>query len=136
MKALSIRQPWAWLIIHGFKPLENRSWNTQFRGRFFVHAGLRIDLDGYKFVADAFPDLVALVPPPSAIELGGLVGHVELVECRAPGAVPASNPAAAWYQGQYAFMLERPVQVPFVPMKGRLGFFDSSYAPPELFVFE
>ena len=38
MKALSIRQPWAWLIIKGHKDIENRSWPTAFRGRVLVHA--------------------------------------------------------------------------------------------------
>jgi hypothetical protein len=32
--ALSIRQPWAWLICHAGKNIENRPWRTQFRGRF------------------------------------------------------------------------------------------------------
>ena len=38
MKALSIRQPWAWLIIHAGKDVENRTWCTNYRGRFLVHA--------------------------------------------------------------------------------------------------
>ena len=38
MKALSIRQPWAWLIIHGGKDIENRCWPTKFRGRMLIHA--------------------------------------------------------------------------------------------------
>jgi hypothetical protein len=37
--ALSIRQPWAWLIVNGFKDLENRSWSTAFRGPVWIHAG-------------------------------------------------------------------------------------------------
>lgn len=37
MKALSIQQPWAWLIVNGYKDVENRDWNTKFRGRFYVH---------------------------------------------------------------------------------------------------
>ena len=32
MKALSIRQPWSWLILHGGKDIENRSWRTNVRG--------------------------------------------------------------------------------------------------------
>ena len=32
MKALSIQQPWAWLIAHGKKDVENRTWATAFRG--------------------------------------------------------------------------------------------------------
>ena len=38
MKALAIRQPWAWLVIYGSKTIENRTWRTQYRGRFLVHA--------------------------------------------------------------------------------------------------
>ena len=37
--ALSIRQPWAWLIVNGHKDIENRDWPTNFRGRLLVHAG-------------------------------------------------------------------------------------------------
>lgn len=37
MKALSILQPWAWLIVNGNKDIENRNWHTRFRGRFLVH---------------------------------------------------------------------------------------------------
>mgnify|MGYP001114609934 CR=1 FL=1 len=38
MKALSIRQPWAWLIVHAGKNIENRSWRSHYHGRFLVHA--------------------------------------------------------------------------------------------------
>jgi ASCH domain len=38
MKALSIQQPWAWAIIYAGKNIENRTWNTHFRGTFAVHA--------------------------------------------------------------------------------------------------
>ena len=38
MKALSIRQPWAWLIVNSHKHIENCDWPTKFRGRFLIHA--------------------------------------------------------------------------------------------------
>src|SRR5690348_2447825 len=38
MKALSIRQPWAWLILHAGKDIENRDWSTRFRGQVLIHA--------------------------------------------------------------------------------------------------
>ena len=38
MKALSIKQPWASLIAHGIKDIENRTWKTHFRGRIYIHA--------------------------------------------------------------------------------------------------
>jgi hypothetical protein len=40
MRTLSIRQPWAWLIVNGHKPVENRDWATSFRGPVLIHAGL------------------------------------------------------------------------------------------------
>jgi hypothetical protein len=43
MKALSIMQPWAWLIVNGLKDIENRKWSTDFRGEFLVHAGKTYD---------------------------------------------------------------------------------------------
>lgn len=36
--ALSIRQPWAWLILHAGKDIENRTWQTYQRGWFAIHA--------------------------------------------------------------------------------------------------
>jgi hypothetical protein len=41
MKALSIKQPWASLIAHGIKDIENRTWRTNFRGRIFIHASAK-----------------------------------------------------------------------------------------------
>mgnify|MGYP002359850962 FL=1 len=45
MKALSIRQPWAGLIIHGYKDIENRDWPTRYRGPLLVHAPLPLDAE-------------------------------------------------------------------------------------------
>ena len=42
-KALSVRQPWAWLIVNGWKPIENRSRRTNVRGRILIHASLKFD---------------------------------------------------------------------------------------------
>ena len=44
MKALSIMQPWAWLICAGHKDIENRSWSTGFRGPVLIHAGKKFDV--------------------------------------------------------------------------------------------
>ena len=38
VKAITIRQPFAWLIVHGHKPVENRIWETKFRGPIAIHA--------------------------------------------------------------------------------------------------
>lgn len=38
MKALSIKQPFAALIVHGIKDIENRTWKTNYRGKIYIHA--------------------------------------------------------------------------------------------------
>lgn len=38
MKALSVKQPWSYLICSGIKPIENRTWKTNYRGRVLIHA--------------------------------------------------------------------------------------------------
>lgn len=38
MKALTVKQPWASLIVEGIKDIENRTWKTNYRGRIYVHA--------------------------------------------------------------------------------------------------
>jgi hypothetical protein len=45
LPALSVRQPWAWLIVNGLKDIENRPRRTLHRGPLLIHAGL--NLDGY-----------------------------------------------------------------------------------------
>jgi len=45
-RVLTIRQPWAWAIIHCGNDIENRSWSTKHRGRLLVHAGSAFESDG------------------------------------------------------------------------------------------
>lgn len=52
MRLLTVRQPWAWAIIHAGKDVENRQRNLagSYRGPIAIHAGLQIDesVDGYE----------------------------------------------------------------------------------------
>ncbi len=43
MKALTIKQPWAQLIIEGYKKYEFRSWKTKYRGKILIHAGMSLE---------------------------------------------------------------------------------------------
>lgn len=111
MKALSIRQPWAWAIMAGHKPLENRSWDTKERGMFLVHAAQRIDKEGIEFLKAQGVDVPANLPT------GCLLGTVELVD------TVTAHPSPYFF-GPVGFVLQepRPFAEP-VPYKGRLGFF-------------
>ena len=54
-RCLSVRRPWANLIVSGYKPLENRSWPTDYRGRIAIHASGRYDGDAYESLLDSEP---------------------------------------------------------------------------------
>lgn len=122
MKALSIRQPWAWLIIHGGKDIENRTWHTKFRGRFLVHAAQGMTRHDYCDALElvmraAHIDVLRGFPMFDDLRRGGIIGSVELVD-----SVDASD--SPWYMGEKGFVLRDPKPLPFIPCKGRLQFFD------------
>ena len=47
MRAMTVRQPWAWAEVYGGKDVENRSRNIAgaYRGLVAIHAGLKVDAD-------------------------------------------------------------------------------------------
>src|SRR5829696_2964527 len=83
MKALSIKQPWAELIITGAKDVENRSQRTSFRGRFAVHVSLKRasyeDL-GLEAIPRDLRDPVKRAWEQNS-SAGRVIGTVELVDC-------------------------------------------------------
>jgi hypothetical protein len=96
MKALSVRQPWAWLIVQGFKEVENRTWQTSLRGAVLIHAGMQIDREGYEEMREHFPDIP--LPPLEELDRGGIVGQCEIIDC-----VHQSN--SKWFSGPYGFVM-------------------------------
>ena len=119
MKALSIMQPWAWLIATGLKDVENRSWYTSYRGEFLIHAGKRVDRDANEDVsAGAHPvsGWPLSMPSPYAPECGGIVGIAELVNC-------VDQSGSDWFVGPWGFVIRNARPLPFRPCRGALGFF-------------
>lgn len=133
MLALSVRQPWASLIMRAGKDIENRCWKTKVRGRVLIHAAKGMTKaeheDAIDFAVDAIRDdprnagaskIVTLRELGFAfddLERGGIVGSVEIVDCVASSESP-------WFMGEFGFVLRDPRPLPFTPWKGQLGFFD------------
>lgn len=115
--ALSIRQPWAWLIVHAGKDIENRPWPTRFRGRVLIHAakGMRkVEYNSCRdFVVREFPHV--FLPPMHELQLGGIVGEAEIVDC-----VEESD--SRWFFGVYGFVLRNVCPLHFTACRGALGF--------------
>ena len=115
MRALSIRQPWAWLVVNGYKDIENRTWSARFRGRIYVHAGQRVVADDYPEQREYITEAGIIIP--RDLPRGAIVGEVTITGC-----VAASD--SPWFCGPYGFTLADPLvyEIP-VPYLGRLGFF-------------
>ena len=118
MKALSIRQPWAWLVVNGLKDVENRSWVTSFRGRVYIHASAKCTRREYKEAVDFVSsiDKSIKIPPLGDLCRGGVIGEVEIVGC-------VNESDSPWFVGAYGFELRNARVLRFHPCKGRLGFF-------------
>ena len=128
-KALSIRQPWAWLIANGYKDIENRSWNTTYRGEFFIHASKAMTRKEYRQCQDYLELLrrdanVALpiirLPDREGLKFGGIVGAATISAC-------VTESESPWFTGKFGFVLENPRPLSFMPCQGTLGFFYPSY---------
>lgn len=115
MKALSIRQPWAWAILNG-KDIENRNWRTTYRGEFFIHAGKNFDHAGYLWIIENKHLFAVAIPEISDFQLGGVVGKAVIVDC------VEADPSPFFF-GAFGFKLVDPEPVDFIPCKGRLNFF-------------
>ena len=71
MKALTIKEPWASLIVEGYKKYEFRSWKTNYRGKILIHAGNSIEKDTLK----RFESYGLNILP------GYIIGEAELTNC-------------------------------------------------------
>lgn len=108
-RALTVRQPWAWAIIHGGKDVENRSWsNRHVGGTIAIHAG--VGMDGLE-------ELPRGVRKPKAPELvrGAIVGVVDVVRV-------VNRHRSKWFRGPLGWVLENPRSItPPILCRGRLG---------------
>lgn len=124
MKAISIRQPWAWLIVNGYKDIENRSWNTKFRGPVLIHASSRRPtkdevLQAKLILKNTHGWEIALTMPDfDHFQLGGIVGMATIEGCVAGSTSP-------WFFGPCGFTLTGAQQLKFHPCRGKLSFFET-----------
>lgn len=124
IKALSIKQPWAWAICNlpdEFKKgFENRTWRTNLRGEFLIHASKGFDAIGYERMCGYLNELGyrGNIPTKKEFVYGAFVGKSKLVDV-----VQESD--NIWFEGEYGFKLENAVVFSEpVPFKGKLNFFN------------
>lgn len=142
MKALSIRQPWAWAILQAGKDIENRDWGDRYPGlhdahrlvedaiqkdggMFLIHASAGMTRDEYEDCLDTMHAISRKRPFPPGLTLpsfadlprGGIVGQVQLYDV-------VTKSESLWFFGRIGLVLRNAKPLPFVSFKGSLGFFD------------
>ncbi|WP_312903576.1 ASCH domain-containing protein [Stutzerimonas nitrititolerans] len=122
MKALSIRQPWAWLIVNGYKDIENRSWATRYRGPVLIHAAKGMTRAEYEDGQELARHLGITLPAFNELERGGIVGQAEITDC-------VSDSSSPWFFGKFGFVLANASPCAFQSCVGRLGFFKPDLEP-------
>jgi hypothetical protein len=129
MKALSLLQPWASLVIMGAKTIETRSWQTTYRGELLIHAssgksGALIPQEDpfKKYIADF-----------NSLPFGAIIGKVNLVDIIPVDALPLSNHIinklsleerafGDYTKGRFAWLLEDAEMFEnIIPVRGSLG---------------
>ena len=120
MKVLTIKEPWASLIIEKYKEYEFRSWKTNYRGKILIHAGLSLEKD----MANRFKEYNL------DYKCGYIIGEAELVDCikvdeKLNNYLKELNPlvyARSNHVENYAWKLEniKKYDKP-IPVKGKLG---------------
>jgi hypothetical protein len=130
VKALSIRQPWAWAVLHAGKDVENRDWQPRnpclrFRGEFLIHASLGMTRAEYENCLAFMHDVSDTHPFPTGLTLprfeelrrGGIVGKARVVDI-------VDQHSSPWFFGPKGLVLADVQALPFTPLKGALGFFN------------
>ncbi len=129
MKVLTVRQPWAFAILHLGKDVENRNWSTTYRGPLAIHAAKSFHSgEGWDQVLVEWEEAGFKIGTESDVR-SALIGTVELYDC-----LPCEQVESPWKDGGdgfFCWMLRNPVPLAVpIPAKGQLGFWN---APDEWF---
>jgi len=134
MKALTVKQPWAYLICYGIKDVENRSWKTNYRGRVLIHTSAKSNNYPLNMIFTQAQLNKMLEYNTENYWCGhkefgakyhdsAIIGSVEIVDC-------VQNHQSEWAEkGLWHWVLKNPIlfKKPIKNVKGRLSFWESGY---------
>jgi len=125
MKILSVRQPWAWLIVAGHKDIENRKWYTNHRGPLLIHASKAMDPEDFPMQRKWVNQSGIVIP--EDLPRGAIVGAATLTDVW--DKKKFERPGIRWFEGPYGFKMEDAVEFAEpIPWRGQLGIRDASDA--------
>jgi hypothetical protein len=127
LPAISIRQPWAWAILHAGKDVENRTWVLPWKHRDvqrLIHASKRIDKEAVEHLLSLGFDV------PEKLETGGIVGVTAFyvgMSAFFTRPIESNSEWAEPHMEHWGIDTRRTEPLPFFPCSGRLGFFEVDY---------
>lgn len=150
MKAISIKQPWASLIVHGIKDIENRTWacpKKYIGQRVLIHAS---GSHGKKFKVNLTNEQIKVAFATIAegcmlgnLPFGSIIGSVQIVGCvinhpsvwaeRSKGVSPGGHVTDEKEPIIYNWVLANPIlfKEP-IPAKGKLSFWESDLTEEQI----
>lgn len=138
MRILSMREPWLCCVLSpgpNPKRIENRKWNTHYRGPILLHRSKGLT-QAYVDTAAAWlaerklsATLRAAWAGPDPLRMGGVCGYAEIVDVMRPASNLTGEALFKWHdadvrwwmQEQYGFVLKNVKPLPFIPWRGGLG---------------
>lgn len=123
MKALSVKQPWIWAIAEGYKPIETRTWSTDYRGDLLFCASKLPDKPMLDCLKKQFGDLFL----PDQLEYGKALCIAKLVDCRPMTLADQDAALCDIYDGAFSWVLEDIRKIKPFPVKGQLGLYEVNY---------
>jgi hypothetical protein len=116
LRAISVKQPWAHAIVHLRKDVENRTRCWGHRGLTLIHASAAMTAEDYhaalQFMIDRGVCPEQGIPHQSAMERGGIIGAVDVLDCL------TTRSDSPWWVGPTAYVVANPRPIPFIPCKG------------------
>lgn len=117
MKALSLKQPWANLIVHGIKTIETRKWATKYRGSLLICSSKNYDKD-FRFITSLINPYISNSP------FGMALCMVEITDCLPMQKQDEKAACCHVYPHAFSFFLRNICPIKPFPVKGQLGIFD------------
>ncbi len=131
MKVITIKQPWASLIVHGIKDIENRTWacpKKYIGQRVLIHASTKPDNEPYRIFNDeqanaidgCVMDVVGFYK-----QTGCIIGSVEIIGCTINHHSIWAEKTNYYKKPVYNWVLAKPALYEnLITAKGKLSFWD------------
>jgi len=126
MKALTLKEPWATLVVNGYKTYEFRSWKTNYRGKILIHAGMSKENKVLPIFEKYNLDY----------SCGEIIGEAEIIDCilvdeefsKKLNKINKDVYYKDTYIGKYAWVLSNMKKYEkTIPIKGKLGLWNYDY---------